>query len=174
MRKGPAKTDKPGKPLQERVAVYAGSFDPPTLGHLDMVVRAAALFDRLIVGVGAAAAKKPMFSTEERLEMLRELCGGHANVEVAAIAGLVADFARSHGARFLVRGLRSGVDYDYEVQMAFMNRALAPELETVFIPTRPELSHISSSLAKDLANHHGAVELLAPPAVARRLRSKFT
>lgn len=156
-----------------KVAVYTGSFDPLTLGHLDIIARAAKLFDRLIIAIGEARGKSTLFSIDERLTMLRESCEHLSNVETTSFAGLAVDFANQVGASALVRGLRSGADYTYEVTMAQMNRSLRPNLETIFLPTSPALSHISSTLAKEIAGHGGNAELLCPPAIAERLRAKL-
>jgi pantetheine-phosphate adenylyltransferase len=155
-----------------RIAVYTGSFDPMTLGHLDIIARASRLFDTLVVAVGESRDKTPLFPTPERLELLSAVCADLANVKIESFRGLAVSFAVERGGVALVRGLRSLADYNYEMQMALMNRALAPALETVFIPTSSQFSHISSSLAKEIALHGGDVELLTPPLVAARLRKK--
>lgn len=152
-----------------KIAVFTGSFDPITLGHEDVIRRACQLFDRVVVGVGVANGKKPLFALDERVELLRLVCRGLPEVEICAFSGLAVDFARAQEAKVLVRGIRSTSDYAYEVQMALMNRAMAPEIETVFIPTCPEYSHISSSLAKEIALHGGNTALLVPAVVAKRL-----
>jgi pantetheine-phosphate adenylyltransferase len=152
-----------------QAALYAGSFDPMTLGHLDIIERAARFFDRLIVGVGAAAGKKPLLSAAERVALIKAVCAHVPNLEVASFSCLAVDFAAQRGASTLVRGIRSQADYTYETQMAHMNRALRPELETVFLPTSPQYSHISSSLAKEIGSHGGDLSLLLPPLVSARL-----
>jgi len=154
-----------------RRAVFPGSFDPMTRGHLDVIERTSRLFDEVIVAVGEARDKSPLFPTKERVAIVNEVCAELGNVKAEAFTGLVVDFARKRGAVALVRGIRSGSDYDYEMQMALMNRAMHSDLETIFIPTNPSFSHISSSLAKEIAKHGGDVSLLVPGAVASRLLS---
>lgn len=156
-----------------RIAVYTGSFDPMTLGHLDVITRASKLFDRLIVAVGEAREKKPLFSVTERIDLVKAVCVKVKNIEVASFSGLAVDYAAQMGAICLIRGLRSTADYSYEMQMALMNRAMKPAIETVFFPTSPEYSHISSSLAKDIALHGGDMNLLVPPLVSKRLAEKM-
>lgn len=156
----------------ERTAIYTGSFDPMTLGHLDVIARASGLFDRLIVAIGESGGKQPLFTIKERLTQIAAVVKPYKNVEVASFAGLAVEFAKAQGAVALVRGLRSATDYAYEVQMALMNRVLQHDIETLFIPTSPEVSHISSTLAKEIALHGGKVELLVPPLVARKLADK--
>jgi len=157
----------------ERVAVYSGSFDPMTLGHLDVIRRASRLFDVLIVATGEASGKAPLFTTPERCEVIAAVVADLPNVKVESYRGLTVTFAEKQRAVALVRGLRSHSDYDYEMQMALMNRVLAPAIETLFIPTSPQFSHISSSLAKEIALHGGDVNLLVPPLVARKLADKI-
>ena len=155
-----------------RTAVYTGSFDPMTLGHLDVIERASKLFDRVIVAVGEAQGKAPLFTADERCALIEKVVKPLKNVSVASFKGLAVDYAKREQAVVMVRGLRSATDYAYEVQMALMNRALAPEIETLFIPTSPETSHISSSLAKEIALHGGNVALLVPALVARKMGEK--
>lgn len=156
-----------------RVALYAGSFDPPTLGHLDIIERAAGLCDRLIVGIGTAATKTPLLSIEERVALVADLCRVYPKVSVHAFTGLAVNFARQQGVSILVRGVRSLVDFTYETQMAQMNRAMDSELDTIFLATKPALSHISSSLAREIARHGGDTSLLVPKAVIKILGHKF-
>ena len=126
------------KAIETRTAVYTGSFDPMTLGHLDVIERAAKLFDRLIVAVGTAQGKSSLFTVSERLGMMKEVVKGLKNVEVQSFDGLAVEYAKSENAEAMIRGLRSATDYAYEVQMALMNRALEPGVETLFLPTSPE------------------------------------
>lgn len=156
-----------------RVGVYAGSFDPPTNGHLKIIKRALHLFDKLIVAVGISATKNTLFTIEERLAMLDAACGKWDGVVIKSFDGLTVEFARREGAHALVRGLRSGEDFTYEMAMAQMNRHLAGNIETLFIPTNPEFFHISSTLVKDVAKHHGDFKSLVPPSVAKKLKEKF-
>jgi pantetheine-phosphate adenylyltransferase len=157
-----------------RVAVFTGTFDPLTLGHLDLIRRAAALADRLVIGVSTNSLKAPLFSLDERIALVRaEAAGVSDAVEVRAYDGLAVDFARGVGARFVVRGLRSGTDLDYESQMAAMNGIMAPEVETIFLVAAPALRPIASSLVKDVARGGGPIEQFVPPAVADAIRAKL-
>jgi pantetheine-phosphate adenylyltransferase len=146
-------------------AVYAGTFDPVTHGHLDIIRRAARLYERLVVAVPAASAKTPMFSLERRLELLRGEVAGLPGVEVASFDGLLVDFTRALGARLLLRGLRAGSDFEYEFQMALMNRALAEDLETVFLIASPEYMFISSTLIREVAKSGGDIGKFVPESV---------
>lgn len=157
-----------------RLAVYPGSFDPPTLGHLDVVERAAKLFDRLVVAVGRNAGKSPLLSPEERCLALEKSTRHLDNVEVAAFDGLLVDYATSVGATAIVRGLRATADFEYEFQMTLVNRRLRAELETVFLMASPELGYLSSSIVREVALLGGDYGGMVPPGVAeviaRRLR----
>ena len=155
-----------------RIAVFAGSFDPATNGHLDVIERAARIFDRLIVAVGSSSDKRPLFSAQERVEMLREACATFENVEVEAFEGLLVEFAARRGASVIVKGLRCMSDFDREYQMAFHNRALNPGLETVFLMASPPHIHLRSSVIKEIARLGGDIAGFVPPAVARRLRER--
>jgi pantetheine-phosphate adenylyltransferase len=152
-----------------RIAVYAGTFDPITRGHLSVIDRASRLFDRLFVLVAVNPFKQPLFSPEERVEMITETTRSWPGVSGAATAGYVATFARDAGARYLVRGVRSCIDVEGEITLAHLNRALAPEIETVFIPAHPELSEVSSSRLKELALEGQDLEPYCPPGIALRL-----
>lgn len=153
-----------------RVALYTGTFDPPTLGHIDIIRRALTLCDRLVLGVANNSGKSPLFGIEERIELLRRETEGLGAVEVRAFSGLAVDFARAVGAGFIVRGLRSGTDLDYESPMAAMNATMAPEIETIFLAAAPAFAHIASSLVKDVARGGGNVDLFVSPAVAAQIR----
>jgi pantetheine-phosphate adenylyltransferase len=155
-----------------KVALYMGSFDPMTLGHYDVIKRASNLFDKLIVGIGEARGKTSLFTVEERLAMIKEMTRELANVETHAFMGLAINYAAKIGAIAMVRGVRSSADYSYEMQMALMNRAMNPGIETIFFPTSPQYSHISSSLAKEIALHGGDMNLLVPPLVSKRLAER--
>lgn len=144
-----------------------------TLGHLDVIKRASRLFDRLVVAIGEARGKTALFTVAERVELIARVCEDLKNVSVTSFKGLAVEYAADQGAVVMVRGLRSSTDYNYEVQMALMNRALKPELETVFLPTSPQYGHISSSLAKEIALHGGDLELLVPPLVSKKLAEKI-
>ncbi len=156
--------------MPQATAIYPGSFDPVTYGHLDLVARGAKLFDRLIVAVLENSAKHPLFSVEERVAMLRQGTRGFANVEVATFGGLLVEFARSRGARAVLRGIRAVSDYEYELQMAHMNRRLSPELETIFMMPDVKYSYVSSRLVKEAFRLGGSVEGLVPEWVIERLR----
>ena len=155
-----------------RIAVYTGTFDPPTLGHLDIIRRALTLADRLVLGVANNSSKSPLFTLEERVALLRQETEGLGAVEVREFSGLAVDFARAVGARFIVRGLRSGSDLDYESPMAAMNATMAPQIETIFLAAAPAFAHIASSLVKDVARGGGDVDLFVPPAVAAQIRAR--
>jgi pantetheine-phosphate adenylyltransferase len=155
-----------------RIGLYAGSFDPVTLGHEDIVARALRLVDRLVVAVAANATKTPLFSAADRTAFLRETVGGD-RVDVREFGGLLVDLARDVGATVLVRGVRGVTDFDYEVLMARMNRQLAPEIETVFLTPAAELAHVSSTYVRDIARHGGDVSRLVRPLVADALRARF-
>lgn len=154
------------------IAVYTGTFDPPTLGHLDIIRRALGLADKLVLGVANNSSKSPLFTLEERVALLRQETEGLGAVEVREFSGLAVDFARAVGARFIVRGLRSGSDLDYERPMAAMNATMAPQIETIFLAAAPALAHIASSLVKDVARGGGDVDLFVPPAVAAEIRAR--
>ncbi|WP_128925843.1 pantetheine-phosphate adenylyltransferase [Bradyrhizobium guangxiense] len=161
-----------------RIAFYPGSFDPITNGHLDVVRHSASLCDRLVVAIGVHPGKKPLFSTEERLKMLHDVCG-----PVAAKAGCVLEAvtfddlsvtaARKHGATIMIRGLRDGTDLDYEMQLAGMNEAMAPEVHTVFLPASPMVRPITATLVRQIAGMGGDVSAFVPPLVASQLKAKF-
>jgi pantetheine-phosphate adenylyltransferase len=156
-----------------RVAVFAGSFDPITFGHLDAIQRACRLFDEVILGIGRSHLKAPFFTWQERVELTKDACAHLPNVRVTHFEGLAVEFAKKEKADAFVRGLRTEHDSVYEIQMAMLNRVLAPELETVFIPTSQEYSFVSSTLAKDVASHGGDISRMVPAAVAERLRARF-
>lgn len=159
--------------MSKVVAVYAGSFDPITKGHVDVIERAAKLFDSLIIGVGISADKKTLFSADERVVMLREEVKHLLNVSVQIHDGLTVDLAKAHKATVLVRGLRSAADYTYEMTMSEMNNRLAPAVESVFLPTKPAYSHVSSSLAKEIAKYKGDLSSLVSSFVAKKLMEKL-
>lgn len=155
-----------------RRAVCPGSFDPVTNGHLDIVGRAAKLFDEVVVAVGVNASKNRLFTSDERMEMLREACQQYDNVRVAGFTGLLTDFCVEEGIVAIVKGLRAVSDFDYELQMAQMNASLAP-IETVFVPTSPEYSFLASSLVKEVAALGGDVSGLLPAFVLERLTARL-
>jgi pantetheine-phosphate adenylyltransferase len=161
-------------PSPERVAVYPGSFDPITNGHVDIIARGARLFDRIIIAVLVNSDKRPVFSIEERVETAREVFRTEPTVEVDAFEGLLIDFARQKGASVIVRGLRAVSDFEYEFQMALMNRRLAPDIETVYMMPAAAYTYISSRLVREVFTLGGAVGGLVPEAVEARLRRKFS
>jgi pantetheine-phosphate adenylyltransferase len=154
------------------IAVYSGTFDPITLGHEDVVYRAAQMFDKVVVAVAAAHHKKTLFTLDERLAMAKEVTQDFGNVSVVSFSGLLCDFAQSQSARVIVRGLRSVTDYDYETQMAGMNRHLAPEVDTVFLHTSASVQHISSTLVREISSLGGKIEGLVSPSVLKALQAK--
>lgn len=156
-----------------RIAIYPGSFDPPTKGHEDLIHRSLALCDELIVAVAVNFQKEPLFSPDERLDMLRQACGDDPRVSFTTFNALLADFARTVNATFIVRGLRAVSDFEYEYQMALMNRQLHPTLETVFLVPPVAFTYLSSSLVREVARFGGDVDAFVHPAVAEALRRKF-
>ncbi len=155
------------------VAVCPGSFDPVTNGHLDIIERAAQIFDRLYVTVFTNTGKEPLFTLEERLAMLRAATKGLPNVTVESSDGLLLDYVRQHGAKVIVKGLRAVSDYEYEFRMAMMNRKLDEQVETVFLMSRVEYSYLSSSILKDVARFGGSIEGLVPPEVEAALKKRI-
>jgi len=155
-------------------AICPGSYDPVTNGHIDVITRAAAIFDRVVAGVvGEPQHKEPLFSLDERVEFLRDATARIDNVEVDVFKELVVDFARRWEAKVIVKGLRVISDFEWEFQMNQLNRTLAPEIETVYVMASPQVSFVSSSGVKEIAAFGGNVEELVPAAVARRLRERF-
>ena len=154
------------------LAVYPGTFDPMTLGHLDVVRRAARLFDRVVVGVADSRAKKPFFTFDERVEMAREIVAIYPNVEVTGFSGLLADFLRAIEADVILRGLRAVSDFEFEFQMAGMNRKLHPEVETLFVTPSDQYMFISSTIVREIAGFGGDVAPFVPPLVAERIRAQ--
>ncbi len=154
------------------VAVYAGSFDPVTFGHLDVVQRAARLFDKVVVAVGINPSRKPLFSVEERLELLRQTAGAGPSVEVVAFEGLLINYCSEIGAQVLIRGLRHAMDFEYELQIAQANADMAPDVETVFLPTALQWGFITASLVREIASHGGDVSRYAPANVCEALAAK--
>lgn len=156
-----------------RIALYPGSFDPPTLGHHDLITRAAQLADRLVVAVAVNPAKHPLFTTEERLDLLKRSIGADSRVSFVAFEGLLADYAKRIGASFIVRGVRAAGDFEYELQMALMNRHLHTGLETVFLVPASGLTYVSASLVREVARFGGDVTQLVHPVVAEALARRF-
>jgi pantetheine-phosphate adenylyltransferase len=154
-------------------AIYPGTFDPPTNGHLDLIQRGARLFDRLTVAILVNPVKNPLFTVEERVEMLEEVTHSLGNVSVATFDGLMVEFARQQGASAVLRGIRAISDYEHEFQMALMNRRLAPEVETVFLQPAGRYSFVSSRMVKELFSFGGDITGLAPLNVLKRLRARI-
>ena len=156
-----------------KTALYAGSFDPITNGHTDLIKRSLQFADRLVVGVAVNVAKQPLFTEDERVALIRAALEDDPRVEVKKFRGLVVEFAKASGAKVILRGLRAVADFEYEYQMALMNRHLAPELETMFMVPSLEVSYLSSSLVREVARFGGDIDKLVHPAVAKALREKF-
>jgi len=159
--------------MTERIALYPGSFDPLTNGHLDILSRARRLADKVVVAILENDAKTPLFSVAERIEMIREIVRDDPATPVRSFSGLLVDFAKDSGATLIVRGLRAVSDYEYELQMALMNRRLTPSIETVFLMAKEEYSYVSSRLVKEVARLGGDVSGLVPESVRKRLGDKL-
>jgi len=156
-----------------RTALYPGSFDPVSLGHIDLIKRAARIFDKVMVGVAQNLHKKPLFSNEERLAMLKEAVKGLERVEVVAFDGLVVDFARKHGIRVLIRGLRMISDFEYEFQMTLTNRRFAEDIETIFLMPSEQYSFLSSTLLKESAALGADISMFVPKCVEDKLKERL-
>lgn len=156
-----------------RIGVYPGTFDPFTKGHLDLVMRSLSLFDQVIIAIAPNLEKRPLFTPKERLEMIQETIHSlpHATVEV--FEGLLVDFARSRNAQAIIRGLRAVSDFEYELQIALMNRKLDGHIETIFLMPSEEYTYLTSTIIKAVASYHGAIDAFVPPGVARRLKERF-
>ncbi len=155
------------------IAIYPGSFDPVTFGHMDIIKRSARVFDKIYVAVLINSAKTPTFTIEERLELLRECCKDFRNVEVESFTGLTVDFAKSKGATVMVRGLRAVSDFESEIQIAHTNHALMPRIETVFFATSIKWSYLSSTIVKEAARYNSDVSRFVPHCVEKKLHEKF-
>ncbi len=160
--------------MKTSVAIYPGSFDPVTNGHLDLIERGEKMFDRLIVAVLKNTEKEPMFSVPERVEMLRDVTRQWESVEIDVFEGLLVDYARKRGAAVILRGIRAVSDYEYELQMALMNRKLEPRLETVFMMPGETYSYLSAKVVREIAHFGGPLAGLVPPSVEKRLRAKVS
>ncbi len=155
------------------IALYPGTFDPCTNGHLDIIRRASQQFDQVVVGVLRNSAKTPLFSIEERVNILKEVTGGIPNIVVGSFNGLSVDFAKSCGARVIVRGLRAITDFEYELQMAQTNRVLCPDIDTMFLTTSLEYAYLSSTTVKEVAAYGTDISNFVPPYVAEKMREKL-
>lgn len=160
--------------MSRNTVIYPGTFDPITNGHVDLVERASRLFDKVVVAIAFSAKKAPLFSLEERVALCQQSLAAVENVEVKGFSNLLTDFARSENARCVLRGLRAVADFEYEFQLANMNRALYPEFESVFLTPSEHLSYISSSLVREIASLDGEVTPFVPPVVAAALKEKFS
>jgi pantetheine-phosphate adenylyltransferase len=160
-------------PRHAALALYPGSFDPVHNGHLDIIARARETFGAVVVAVATNTEKRPLFSARDRVAMLRQVTAGLDGVEVRRFDGLTVEFARTLGARVIVKGLRAMMDFEFELKMAAMNKRLRPEIETVFMMTAPELGYLSSTLIREVAWFGGSVAGLVPPDVERRLAQKI-
>ena len=156
-----------------RLAVYAGSFDPITLGHIDLIERASALFSDVVVAIGIHPTRKPLFTIEERHAMVKPVAAQFPNVTVSEFDTLLIEYCRRIGAGVIVRGLRAATDFEYELQIAHANADLHPEVDTIFLPTRTKHGFLSASLVREIASHGGDVSRYAPKAVQEALRKKF-
>ena len=156
-----------------KIAIFPGTFDPLTLGHYDLIKRAAKLFDKLIVLIGKNSGKNPLFTVDERIDMINECVSKFGNVEVASFNGLTVDFAEKNNAIVLIRGVRAFSDFEYELQMALMNRRLNSEIETMFLMPKNEFSFINSSLVKSVAKAGGKIEQFVPDSIGVKLLSKI-
>jgi pantetheine-phosphate adenylyltransferase len=159
--------------VSRRVALFPGSFDPFTNGHAELVARAARLFDEVVVAVGRHPSRQPLFTVEERLALLRAAVAPHANVRVDSYDGLLIDFAAHIGACAVVRGLRSSLDFDYELPIAQANHSMRAQIDTVFLATAPEHAFVSASIVREIAGHRGPIAHLVPGPVAEALQQKF-
>lgn len=156
-----------------RIALYPGSFDPVTNGHLDIIERSAKMVDRLVVGVLVNSSKCPLFSMDERVRMISDLTRHYANVEVAAFEGLTVDFAREINAGIIVRGLRAVTDFDYELQLAQTNKVMAPDVDTMFLATNLKYSYLSSSTVKEVFRYDGDIHMFVPELVQSMMKMKL-
>ena len=156
-----------------KAGIYPGSFDPATFGHLDIIKRAAALMDNLIVGVLKNNGKTPLFSVDERVNMLRDAVKDIENVQVMSFSGLLVDFARQHGVNVIVRGLRAVTDFEYELLMSQTNRVMAPDIDTIFLTTSLDDDYLSSSTVREIASYGGDISKFVPPGIEDIIRKKY-
>lgn len=156
--------------MSQRIAVFAGTFDPITIGHIDVVNRSLNLFDKIIIAIGENTKKQTLYSTEKRLGWIKKIYADEPRIDVQSYSGLTVDFCRNAGAKYILRGLRNGSDYDYEAHIAQLNKELAPDIETVFVITSPQVSYISSSLVRDLIIYGGNFTPFVPQVVTADLK----
>lgn len=159
--------------MKRKIAIYPGTFDPLTNGHLDLIHRGTQIFDELVVAILRNTDKQPLFTVEERLEMIRQCTRQYPQVRVDSFSGLLVDYCSAQGANAVLRGIRAVSDYEYELQMAWMNRKLAPQLETIFMMPADAYSYLSSRLVREIAHLGGSLAGLVPELVERNLRQKF-
>lgn len=155
-----------------KISVFPGTFDPITNGHLDLIHRAAELFDTVIVGVAKSSGKSPLFNLDERIELAQRVLAEYPNVQVVGFEGLLVNFAKQHQANVVIRGVRSIADFEYEAQMAGMNRKMSPQLETIFLTPDQQWSHLSSTLVRDIARHEGDVSDFVPEQIKHSILEK--
>jgi pantetheine-phosphate adenylyltransferase len=155
------------------IAIYPGSFDPPTFGHLDCIERAAQIFPVIVVALGVNSTRTPLFTLDERIDLLRQVCAPFPNVRVEKFSGLLVEYARQINARIIVRGVRAQMDFEYELHIAHANADLAPDLDTVFLPTRTRHGFVSASLVREIASHGGDVSRYAPAPVCAALARAY-
>jgi pantetheine-phosphate adenylyltransferase len=161
------------KQIDQGLAVYAGSFDPVTYGHIDVMERSSKLFRSVVVALGVHPTRSPLFPLKERVKLLTEVAAPYSNVTVKSFGGLLIDFCQTLGARVIVRGLRAATDFEYELQIAHANADLMPEIDTIFLPTRTNYGFVSASLVREIAVHGGDVSRYAPPCVIKALAAKY-
>lgn len=154
-------------------AIYPGSFDPVTYGHLDVIKRAANMFDELYVGVLINQAKNPLFSIDERVSMLTEVLKDYNNIKIVSFEGLLVDYCKKNGISTIVRGLRAVTDFEYELQIAQTNRVMSPDVDTVFMVTSLQYAYLSSTIVKEIASYKGDISQTVPPEIAKRIEGKY-
>jgi pantetheine-phosphate adenylyltransferase len=159
--------------MKKRIAVYPGSFDPITFGHMDVIKRALRIFDKVVIAIGDNPEKEPLFSVGERIIMLKQALKRYKNVEVKCFSGLLLNFVKKQGSNVIIRGLRAVSDFEFEFQRALMNRKVNEKIETVFIMTRGAYCYLNSSIVKEMAQFGGSVKELVPKAVEKKLKAKF-
>jgi pantetheine-phosphate adenylyltransferase len=156
-----------------KIAIYPGTFDPPTLGHLDLIQRGGKIVDHLIVGIGINSTKKPLFNTEERIDLLKNITSHLDNVEIQSFSGLLMDYASSQGATIIIRGLRAISDFEFELQLAMINRRLNKTIDTIFLMPDERYSYLNSTIVKEVARLKGDISSFVSPVVAEKLIAKF-